>query len=815
VRDLTRVSSATLSAYTPSARQPSTVRVAVLGGASRAERRRAYTYFDPRGGGPGTWGGPVDGAVNVTVLQNRPQAPIPNAFVMLDAAPDTPYRGWTDENGQVTLSGPGIVGPRDVTATAVGYTASSVIAMDAENVILTLIPDVPPSSGGGGGAVLPNGAVSGRVDGVEKYVPVPRAACDDRLDVLAPLCHPCAADEECADPGGLLPDPRCSDLGVQGPRCTSSCGASPCPEGFSCAPLDGDPRCIPTLGPVTARCQISRRSPFWAAETSQAPVDRSGYYYLESRLGEVAVVCLGGYEDWETGEFVPTRMGVERHVFAESASLVTARDLALDIPLSRTVLFRLDPARPGPAEPPETRVTVFLDFGPDGVIPLLEAGGAQPDGDVRLLRVPEAFTGSLYDAGLTVYAGRYSPSDLADVPYAATYRERLDEDDLRRPQVVTRGDDDAWAEDADAIFPRHPRSAWEAPDGVRLVVGEQGQLVRWTPGIGWTPQPALGNADLNDIDGPDRDSVWVVGDGGAVFHHDGLSWRRVSGPTDRDLRGIWAPGPDRFIAVGDQRIVEYDQGQWAWAVGRDGTLLLRTAAGWERVPSPVTTELTGVWLSGEALVGYAVGAAGTLLRLDDGAWERVPLDRLPGFAPGTPLRDVHGRSPSDVVVVGDGGTVLHFDGRVWTAAPTGLPELTLRSVHAAPGGRWTAVGPRAVPLGPILPVLQFREPEVGRPWNGLHFRWTTGPGAQAGAVYLDVIGQTGGTRWSVLAPGTVSGFDLPDLILAAGFSPVPPGALRLRAQSAYWPTFDINNLRSGSVSYSQWISWTYHYLLLD
>jgi len=833
VRDLNRLSSATLAAYTPATSEPASVRVAVLGAGDTAERRRAFTYFDPRGGGPGTWGGPIDGAVNVTVLQSRPQDPVANAFVILDADPETLYRGWTDRNGQVTLSGPGLAGPRDVTATAVGYTAASVIATDAENVILTIIPDVPPSGGGGGGEVLPNGAVSGRVDGIEKYVPVPRAACDDRLDVIAPLCHPCVADADCADPAGSIADPRCSDLGLQGGRCTSGCAESVCPQGFSCAPLDGDPRCIPTLGPVTATCEISRRSPFWSAETAGVSVDTAGYYFLESRLGEVAVVCLGGYEEWDTGAFVPTRMGVKRHVFAESAGLVTEQDMALDIPLTRTVLFRLDPGRPGEGEPAETRVSVFLDFGPDGVIPLAEQAGAATNGDIRLLRVPENFAGSLYDAGLTVYAGRYTPGDLTDVPYSATFRERLDDEDLRRPQLLARGDDGAWALE-EVVLSRHPRAVWQAPDGVRLVVGEQGQLVRWTPDVGWTPQPALGDADLNDIDGVDRRAVYVVGDGGAIFRHDGLSWQRMASPTDRDLRGVWAPGPERFIAVGDQRIVEYDQGAWtewkvaadlnavsghhwerAWAVGRDGALLLRTEAGWERVPSPVTADLEGVWLSGEALVGFAVGAAGTLLRLDEGAWERVPLDPIDGGPLARPLLDVHGTGPADVVAVGDGGTLLHFDGRTWTSVGTSLPELTLRSVHGAPNGRWTAVGPRAVPLGPILPVLQFREPEVGRPWNGLHFRWTTGPGARAGALYLDVIGATWGTRWSVLAPGTISGFDLPDLLAAAGFSPVPPGPLRLRAQTAYWPAFDINNVRSSSVSYAQWISWTYHYLILD
>ena len=825
----TRISPSHVVAYSPPTPAPESVDVGVLGPQGTGILSRGYTYFDPRGAGPGTWGDPIENAVNVTVLDARTDEPVPNAFTMLDDAPDTPYRGWTNANGQVTLSGPGLRGPRDVTAAALGYSAATYVAIDAENVIIELVMDNPPSTSPPTSAPLPDGGLKGQVEGGVKYVPLPRASCDDRPPDDAPLCQPCASDEDCADVDASLPDPRCTPLGEDGLRCTVACGEG-CPSGYACAPLDGDARCVPSPGERRVRCEVTRRSLFWPAETGPDDVDPdTAAYEVGSRLGEVAVVCIGGYEDETTGVFVPLRMGIRRHAYVESARVTDGQDIVLDIPLTRTVRFRLDPARPAEGEPSDTVLSVYLDLGSDGVYVLAEDLAADDEGTALLPYVPERFAGSLYDAGLTVFAGRYTADDPLRTPYAETYQDRLGDAELVQPQVLSEDGDASWRSE-DVASARQPLAVWQTRDGDRLLVGESGLLL-WSTGPDvWWPQPNLGRRNLNDIHGDGADHVVVAGDGGSVYRFDGLRWEALPPPTSRDLRGVWVAGPERFVAVGDHRIVEYDRGDWTvrkvaadlyavsgrhweavWAVGRDGAMLSRTAAGWQRSVSPTAADLLSIWLAPESVAGIAAGAGGELLHLDDGAWE--PAE--PEVEVDVDLWDVHGRSGQDVTVVGDHGTVLRFDGATWRREETGVPEATLLSVHAHRDGAWTAVGPRAVPIGPLLPTMRFAVPGPDQiPWNRRQFRWSIDDEAapETRATLISIGAAMGGTRWRIVAPGHLRAIDLPDLVRAAGFTPLPADALVVRAQTALWPTFDIDRLRGGSVSYNDWISWTYHYL---
>ena len=324
--DVTRVSPSKIVAYTPMVREAGALDVGVSGPEGAGVLLWGYAFFDPMGDGVGTWGPTVDGAINVTVLDAETDEPLPGAFAMLGTAAETPYQGWTDVNGQTTLSGPALRGPQLVSAAAPEYSAASYVEVDAENVVIELQPDNPQgSSGGGAGTTLPLGSLAGVIDNPDKYVPVPVASCDDVPTDSDPLCRPCESDEDCADPDSALAELACSDLGEDGGRCTSICGEG-CPSGFSCTPLGGEARCVPSLGVRGVRCEITRRSPFWYAETESADVDMfTGAYLLESRLGDVAIVCLGGYEEWETGRFVGTRMGGppprllrERHAHARA-----------------------------------------------------------------------------------------------------------------------------------------------------------------------------------------------------------------------------------------------------------------------------------------------------------------------------------------------------------------------------------------------------------------------------------------------------------------------------------------------------------------
>lgn len=103
-----------------------------------------YTYFDPSTAPTWTSGGPIDGAINVTVVQYPNGNPISGAFVMLndvtDASPPWSY-GYTNEQGQIVLSTQGLEGIHAIHSGKQGYGNASIFDLGVENLILGLSRD--------------------------------------------------------------------------------------------------------------------------------------------------------------------------------------------------------------------------------------------------------------------------------------------------------------------------------------------------------------------------------------------------------------------------------------------------------------------------------------------------------------------------------------------------------------------------------------------------------------------------------------------------------------------------------------------------
>jgi len=145
---------------------PGSAELVVESGEAQAIGPYDYIYFNPASQFGGPSGGPVDGSVNVTVYSSG-GGPLEKAFVMLSTRADTPYQGFTDVNGMVTLSGLDVLGAQTVTATAAGYSTSTIQTVDAENVTLFLnLLDPPPNPGGG--AAPPFATLNGKVTATGK-----------------------------------------------------------------------------------------------------------------------------------------------------------------------------------------------------------------------------------------------------------------------------------------------------------------------------------------------------------------------------------------------------------------------------------------------------------------------------------------------------------------------------------------------------------------------------------------------------------------------------------------------------------------------
>ena len=175
---------------------------------------------------------------------------------------------------------------------------------------------------------------------------------------------------------------------------------------------------------------------------------------------------------------------------------------------------------------------------------------------------------------------------------------------------------------------------------------------------------------------------------------------------------------------------------------------------------------------------YAVGgepARGRITRYDGASWAEVQhgLD--------VPLLNWgHGFGPNDVTVVGNGGTVVHFDGSGWTEQSTPTTETLWGVWGAAPDDLW-AVGGSGFP-GATATILHFDGSEwsdhpppalMGASVHAFFKVW----GTSASNVYI--VGQRGtvlhwdGTAWAQELTGASD--DLislwgtgPDHILAVG-----------------------------------------------
>ena len=154
--------------------------------------------------------------------------------------------------------------------------------------------------------------------------------------------------------------------------------------------------------------------------------------------------------------------------------------------------------------------------------------------------------------------------------------------------------------------------------------------------------PPLGSA-LYGLWGASRESIWAIGDAGALLHSDGFAWSSVSRVTARGLRGIWGSGPND-----------------SWAVGESGTMLHYDGQVWTVLPRVTTSWLLAIWGSAGDDV-WAVGDSGTILHWNGTQWSQ----RVVGVS--VSLRSVWGSSPNSVWAVGDSGTIVHYDGTSWSS----------------------------------------------------------------------------------------------------------------------------------------------------
>ncbi len=361
LKDLVIVDAHTATGHTPPGSAGS-VDVAVKKGSEEDVAPQAFTYFDPTNAGGGSSGGPLDGALNVTVLDGSGAAyaqPVQGATVMLGTDPNTLFQARTDRRGQVTFSGPDLYGAQEVTVFKDGWLTFTASHQVGQNLTVFLSPlqadsGSPDLGLAGGGAGSGPALVSGHVLGFK----LPRA--------LAP--------NEVAQARVFV--------------ATTYASLS-----------------IPTGDGRTASGER------WLVEQD------GGGFTVYAGQGLHALYAVFGIYDKVAQTFSPLLMGLRRGVQADPAKPVANQDIVLDMHLDLSVpVTILNPlTEPGPGLPAVNDAFAWMDLGGQGLVPLASAAGSAAQ--LTLAGLPEL------DGSSLLFANHASLT--AGLPESTCYRKQL------------------------------------------------------------------------------------------------------------------------------------------------------------------------------------------------------------------------------------------------------------------------------------------------------------------------------------------------------------------------------------------------------
>jgi len=834
-----------------------------------------YSYYSPSNSQGGTWGSTLGGTLNVSVLNIYNQAPIEAAYVHLGQPGDALYQkygGLTDKTGQIVFSGPDIIGDISVSASKIGFSASSIVSFDAGNATLLLFPYVPPSQGnGGGGPGTPKLAATlrGTVLDIDKYLQVPPTNCLKSGDLGDKTCDACATDKDCAGASVTGATFACVDNGAAGKRCLGHCkSANDCGKGFGCFSDIGQPGamfCKPSIGIRKVFCATSVRdidtpnpdpsSPPPAGQLSSAlpyptsEVDElTGKFEISSRLDELAIQCVGGYVETATNQFVPTVLGVRRHVFPIEAQVLEGQDVRLDIPLTRTLAVRLDhPQKYFPSNFGGTlRVGAWLNLGSDGYVVLadyLSQGGMTGvtgvTDDVALLHQPIDLPKDLTDVTYTYFArAEFGGTDT--VPVTATLHEDVVDPGNTNLRIRKA---DAAATDSALGIDQMLNAVLAGPDGQVLIVAQNGRLYRGTPQdpkLLYLPpilDPYAQPAQVLAAAGTPTDAT-MVGENGLI--------RRLFGSTVNQEQGVLAvtlhavcQGPMGRVAVGNGGGIEANRsGVWekvsgaslggptlravactptgAVAVGNGGLIVDIDLTG-NAPKSSNTLQSTAdlyaiaadssgtLWIGGDAPAG---DGPVLLQRSGSAGWQS-------GWPAGTvtpafqPLRQILALQDGALLLIDREGGVHRMDAAGITNESPERLDLRPRAGALLPDGSTVLVGQPGLWLGPFLTIPAINKPGMGLNPMPMWVEWSVAPGPQPSCTLVHLDGNNFPFWWLYVAPDTTS-LQLPDFASLKGIQVFPVStqiSYVATVNRIYIPGLSINGFATMDLEFGARRSW--------
>lgn len=864
-KNITVLDAGRVQARTP-AHSAGPVTVDVVVGSQGDSLLDGYVYFSPTNPYGGTYGLPVKGTINVTVLDIYTLKPLENAFVQVGqpGEPGYPqYGAWTNDKGQTVFAGPDLTPPVTVSATKQQYSASSIVHFDATNATLLLFPWNPPSTGPGKPPTgLPLATLKGHVLDLDKYMLVAPNNCTG----LPPICDTCKEDVDCVAAKDSELSWRCAATGGSVRRCLPACdpknagtAKEVCEKGFSCVTDIEDKAisvCKPTLGLRKIECRTSIRdmdgvNP--AAGVGAGVDPNSGEFVISSRFDELAVYCVGGYVNHD-GVFEAHAMGLKRHIFPAPGETVDGLDIRLDIPLKRDLQVWLDhPPKYFPANTEgKLAVEAWLDLGSDGYIPIHtppSPKGLAPGvplqevkNDLILAAQPLSLPKELTDTSYT-YRAVATFGDSQNSPASGTLHDGIvNPGDTNTLTRLPNGD---WN---DTRLSLHTTlSAVLRGEGKELLFATaRGYIYRGTLE---DPYPIYFPAVLDPYAGPPivmaaagtPTDATLVGEEGLIRRLQGDVVVQEQGALVEDLQGV-CQGNFGRVAVGLKGGLQIHRGDvWqqiqtgttealrgvactktgAVAVGDEGRVITVDLSGTD---AKIQTDVIGNGAALHAIVALAngdllaagdgkPGHGGTLLRRSGDAW-------VEGWPAGVSNKKV---GPLRVIVAMDKDNVLlvEKEGGIHHLGPTGLFNESPDRLDVRPragvtlaDGRTILVGQPGLWLGPFLSIPEITSPVDENKPGDLKIEWAVDPGPDATVSRVHVQSQGFPFWWLYLAPQTTS-VKLPDFQELQKLLVFVNGEYSARVDRIYSPDLSIDAFSTFKLEFDQWRSWATNYQLFQ
>lgn len=221
--------------------------------------------------------------------------------------------------------------------------------------------------------------------------------------------------------------------------------------------------------------------------------------------------------------------------------------------------------------------------------------------------------------------------------------------------------------------------------------------------------------------------VIAVGNLGTAAHFTGEPWQTKESGTGSDLCDVWSGDDGRAFAVGlGGTILRYG------AEDVPPLAVFAAAGTWSFMNSGTSVNLADVFGFADG-TAVAVGEGGTILRFDGSTWS--PMTSVTSVN----LFGVWGSAPNNLYAVGVGGTIVHFDGTAWSFMTTATPE-NLSAVWGSSESDVWAVGDNGA-------IMRF---------DGS--TWALSP-AGTTATLGDVWGSSASDIWAVGSAGTIRHYD--------------------------------------------------------